>query len=261
MCHPGTDPLLTSQNSELLLIEFQPSQIQAVRSIDRDLVTQNIVSMARLAMTLTIPEREALARRVRFARCLLDGDRDLGQGIRDSFDGGGIDAVEEAAPNTRKVNRPCGLQFGHTPRSQPRNVAPGVGGACRLCHQATRLEIVHEASHPARRQVGGVGQVGHTQLAIRGLGKVHDRRVVARSQTGASDEVDVQISRDDLDNSHHCAPQRLFGRRKWLDGGHGCKDNLLHQAIVRPCRDTPRPPAVSSTTRPDELRKPGIPHD
>ena len=52
---PVTDPLLTPQNSALIVIDYQPSQIQAVSSIDHDLLTRNIVSVARLAKTYGLP--------------------------------------------------------------------------------------------------------------------------------------------------------------------------------------------------------------
>ena len=48
---PVTDHLLTPQNAALVVIDYQPSQIQAVRSIDHDLLVDNIVSVARLAET------------------------------------------------------------------------------------------------------------------------------------------------------------------------------------------------------------------
>ena len=49
---PGLTPRIFSA---LLVIDCQPSQIQAVTSIDHDLLTQNIVSMARLATTYRLP--------------------------------------------------------------------------------------------------------------------------------------------------------------------------------------------------------------
>ncbi len=167
----------------------------------------------------------------RFGRRVLKVGRDPGQGSRDSVSGFCIDAIEEATPNARKVNGPCGLQFGPAPWSKPRNVAACVGGACRLRHEAPRLEIVHQAGHPARRKVGGVGQVGHPQFAIGSFGKVHDRRVLARCQAGASDQVAVQMSREDFDNSHYCAPEHFLSCRERFDGAHAVYDNLLRQAI------------------------------
>jgi nicotinamidase-related amidase len=49
------DPLLTPQNSALIVIDFQPNQIQAVTSIDHDLLTRNIVTVARIAKTYSLP--------------------------------------------------------------------------------------------------------------------------------------------------------------------------------------------------------------
>jgi nicotinamidase-related amidase len=52
---PLADPLLTPQNSALVVIDYQPSQIQSVRSIDHELLLDNIVSVARLAKTFKLP--------------------------------------------------------------------------------------------------------------------------------------------------------------------------------------------------------------
>jgi nicotinamidase-related amidase len=55
MRDPATDRLLTPQNCALLAIDYQPSQFAAVTSIDRDLLTRNIVSVARIAKTYGLP--------------------------------------------------------------------------------------------------------------------------------------------------------------------------------------------------------------
>jgi nicotinamidase-related amidase len=52
---PVDDPLLTPANSALVVIDYQPSQIQTVHSIDTDLLTRNIVSVARLAKAYDLP--------------------------------------------------------------------------------------------------------------------------------------------------------------------------------------------------------------
>jgi nicotinamidase-related amidase len=52
---PVTDHLLTPRDAALVVIDYQPSQLQAVTSMDRDLLTDNIVSVARLAMTFDLP--------------------------------------------------------------------------------------------------------------------------------------------------------------------------------------------------------------
>ena len=52
---PLADPLLTPSNSTLVVIDYQPSQIQTVRSMDTDLLVRNIVSVARTAKTYGLP--------------------------------------------------------------------------------------------------------------------------------------------------------------------------------------------------------------
>src|SRR6478609_1988715 len=52
---PVTDHLLTPQNSALVVIDYQPSQLQAMTSMDRELLVDNVVSVARLATTFALP--------------------------------------------------------------------------------------------------------------------------------------------------------------------------------------------------------------
>ncbi len=49
------DQLLTPKNSALLVIDYQPSQVAAVRSMDRDLLLKNIVSTAKVAKLFGVP--------------------------------------------------------------------------------------------------------------------------------------------------------------------------------------------------------------
>ena len=49
------DHLITPKNSALLVVDYQPSQIGAVRSMDRDLLLKNVVSTAKLAKVFGIP--------------------------------------------------------------------------------------------------------------------------------------------------------------------------------------------------------------
>jgi nicotinamidase-related amidase len=55
MRDPLTDPLLTPQNAALLVIDYQPAQFETVTSIDRHLLTRNIVTVARVAKTYGLP--------------------------------------------------------------------------------------------------------------------------------------------------------------------------------------------------------------
>jgi nicotinamidase-related amidase len=53
--NPLTDHLITPQNAALLVIDYQPSQIGSVKSMDHDLLLDNIVSVARLGKTFALP--------------------------------------------------------------------------------------------------------------------------------------------------------------------------------------------------------------
>jgi nicotinamidase-related amidase len=53
--NPLTDHLITPENAALLVIDYQPSQIGSVKSIDHDLLLDNIVSVARLGKTFALP--------------------------------------------------------------------------------------------------------------------------------------------------------------------------------------------------------------
>jgi len=55
MRDPIGDHLITPKNSALVVIDYQPSQIAAVRSMDRDLLLKNIVSIAKLAKVFALP--------------------------------------------------------------------------------------------------------------------------------------------------------------------------------------------------------------
>jgi nicotinamidase-related amidase len=52
---PLDDPLLTPQNSTLIVIDYQPSQVAAVQSMDIDLLRDNIVSTVKTAKAFDLP--------------------------------------------------------------------------------------------------------------------------------------------------------------------------------------------------------------
>ena len=52
---PVGDHLMTPQNAALFLIDYQPSQIAAVNSMDRDLLLENIVSTVKTAKAFGLP--------------------------------------------------------------------------------------------------------------------------------------------------------------------------------------------------------------
>jgi nicotinamidase-related amidase len=52
---PLADHLITPENSALAVIDYQPSQIEAVRSMDHDLLLKNIVSTVKVAKVFGVP--------------------------------------------------------------------------------------------------------------------------------------------------------------------------------------------------------------
>jgi nicotinamidase-related amidase len=52
---PLADHLITPQNAALVLIDYQPEQVSAVRSMDQDLLVKNIVSTVKLAKLFGVP--------------------------------------------------------------------------------------------------------------------------------------------------------------------------------------------------------------
>jgi nicotinamidase-related amidase len=52
---PLADHLITRANSAFAVIDYQPSQIQAVRSIDHDLLLSNVVSTVKVAKLFGLP--------------------------------------------------------------------------------------------------------------------------------------------------------------------------------------------------------------
>src|SRR5450755_83212 len=52
---PRADHLLTPENSALIIIDYQPSQLQLVKSIDHDLLMRNITSVSQLAKLFGVP--------------------------------------------------------------------------------------------------------------------------------------------------------------------------------------------------------------
>jgi len=49
------DHLLTPQNAALIVIDYQPSQFAAIRSIEQELLTKNIVSTVKVARLFDLP--------------------------------------------------------------------------------------------------------------------------------------------------------------------------------------------------------------
>ena len=52
---PVADHLITAQNSALLVIDYQPTQLESVRSMDHDLLLKNAISTVKLAKLYSVP--------------------------------------------------------------------------------------------------------------------------------------------------------------------------------------------------------------
>jgi hypothetical protein len=175
-----------------------------------------------------------LASLSRFAGPIFEAGCHLSQCVRGSHDVAWINVIKEVTSNAREVNRPRGPHLRHAARSKPRDISSCVGRTRGLRHESTRLEIVHQASHSARREIGRAREVRHSQLAVGGFRKVHDRGVLARGQANASDKVAVEESWKYLKNSHLGTPEHILICGQWFDGGHSPDINLLRQASGTP---------------------------
>lgn len=52
---PGKDHLLTPQNSALIIIDYQPVQVNSIASMDRQLLVNNIVGVSKAAVAYGLP--------------------------------------------------------------------------------------------------------------------------------------------------------------------------------------------------------------
>ncbi|MGW5646107.1 hydrolase, partial [Saccharopolyspora sp. NPDC003762] len=52
---PETDALLTPQNAAVVIIDYQPVQVNSINSMDRQLLVNNIVGLAKIARTYGLP--------------------------------------------------------------------------------------------------------------------------------------------------------------------------------------------------------------
>lgn len=52
---PKTDPLLTPENAALLIIDYQPPQVNTLRSIDSQALVSNVVALAKTAQLFKLP--------------------------------------------------------------------------------------------------------------------------------------------------------------------------------------------------------------
>jgi len=112
---PVTDHLLTPQNSALIVIDYQPSQVQTVRSIDHQLLTDNIVSVARLARTFNLPVvlstvnvANGQGHTLPELRSLLSDSREIDRTLINSWEDVAFRRAVEATGRKKLIMPPCG---------------------------------------------------------------------------------------------------------------------------------------------------------
>src|SRR6266550_6262950 len=52
---PATDLLLTPQNSALIIIDYQPTQVNSIKSMDHEVLVDHIVKVAKTAVAYGLP--------------------------------------------------------------------------------------------------------------------------------------------------------------------------------------------------------------
>ena len=52
---PAKDYLLTPKNSALIIIDYQPVQVNSIASMDRQKLIDNIVGVAKISLTYKLP--------------------------------------------------------------------------------------------------------------------------------------------------------------------------------------------------------------
>ncbi|MGA7417949.1 MAG: hypothetical protein WBW80_08145 [Acidimicrobiales bacterium] len=52
---PLTDTLLTPANCAVVIIDYQPTQVNSIRSMDRDLLVDNMVRVVKTAVLYGVP--------------------------------------------------------------------------------------------------------------------------------------------------------------------------------------------------------------
>src|SRR2546425_7290204 len=53
--NPGMDPLLTPQNAALVVIDYQPTQVHSIKSMEQDKLVANIVTVVKTAKAYRLP--------------------------------------------------------------------------------------------------------------------------------------------------------------------------------------------------------------
>ena len=108
---PRSDHLLTPENSALIVIDYQPSQFATVTSMDHQVLTDNIVSVARLAKTFELPvvlstvgvQSRGQAPTIPELKAVLDDDDEIDRSEINSWENDAFRAAVEATGRKKLV--------------------------------------------------------------------------------------------------------------------------------------------------------------
>jgi nicotinamidase-related amidase len=108
---PRSDHLLTPENSALIVIDYQPSQLATVTSMDHQVLTDNIVSVARLAKTFKLPvvlstvgvEGRGQAPTIPELKAVLDDDKEIDRTEINSWESDAFRSAVEATGRKKLI--------------------------------------------------------------------------------------------------------------------------------------------------------------
>ena len=166
---PVGDHLLTPQNAALVLIDYQPSQFAAIRSIDRDLLLENIVSTVKTAQAFDLPIVHSTINvatgrgqpTVPGLAELLEDDPPIDRTTTNAWEDADFLAAVRAT-GTAQADPVCTLDGDLHGLPRPRRAARGLrrlpGRRRDRWHERGGPSHRHRARRPGRRSAGHLGR-------------------------------------------------------------------------------------------------------
>jgi len=161
---PRSDHLLTPENSALIVIDYQPSQLATVTSMDHHALTDNIVSVARLAKTFKLPVvlstvgvvGRGQAPTIPELKAVLDDDEEIDRSEINSWENDAFRSAVEATNRKKLIMTALWtevclafptldlLREGY----EVYPVTDAVGGTSPEAHRAGLERVVQAGAHP-----------------------------------------------------------------------------------------------------------------
>jgi nicotinamidase-related amidase len=147
------DHLLTPQNAALIVIDYQPSQFAAIRSLDQELLTKNIVSTVKVARLFDLPIVHSTVNvssglqqpTVQPLAELLDGHPPIDRTTINTWEDPNFVAAVRATGRRKLVM--CALWTGMC-LAFPTPVTDAVGGTSAEAHRAALERVVRAGAQP-----------------------------------------------------------------------------------------------------------------